>query len=291
MKVDVEAPKYPDLEVGTPTVSDSTPGTGASFTLSATVSNVGDGESPATTLHYYRSTDATITTSDTAEGTDDVGVLAATGTSDQSISLTATTGAYYYGACVDAVADESDTTDNCSASVKVDVQTQAGVTLTVTKKWVPVGGGKETVKAAVLDENGDEVEDALVSWLSSHPDVATVDSNGVVTGISEGKTTIKATRQNSEGSSSTEFEVVKRASRIEITPNPLSFDETGTFATLKATIYDANDNEMSPTFWDWFFGKQGSGDRVRACGYLQVWSNRNVCAVDRGRDDDHNAER
>ena len=30
-------------------------------------------------------------------------------------------GAYYYGACVDAVTDESDTTNNCSASVQVDV--------------------------------------------------------------------------------------------------------------------------------------------------------------------------
>ena len=126
VKVDVEAPKYPDLEVGTPTVSNNAPGIGASFTLSATVSNTGDGESLATTLRYYRSTDATITTSDTAEGTDDVGVLAASGTSAESISLTApaTAGAYYYGACVDAVADESDTTDNCSASVKVDVGVQ-----------------------------------------------------------------------------------------------------------------------------------------------------------------------
>ena len=124
VKVDVEAPKYPDLEVGTPTVSDSAPGTGASFTLSATVSNTGDGESPATTLRYYRSTDATITRADTAVGTDAIGTLLASGTSAESISLTApaTAGTYYYGACVDAVTDESDTTDNCSASVKVDVE-------------------------------------------------------------------------------------------------------------------------------------------------------------------------
>ena len=39
------------------------------FTLSVTVSNTGDGESAATTLRYYRSTDATITTSDTEEST------------------------------------------------------------------------------------------------------------------------------------------------------------------------------------------------------------------------------
>ena len=113
----------PDLVVGMPTVSDSAPETDASFTLSATVSNTGDAAAPATTLRYYRSTDATITTADTAVGTDDVGVLSASGSSAESISLTApaTAGAYYYGACVDAVTDESDATDNCSASVKVDV--------------------------------------------------------------------------------------------------------------------------------------------------------------------------
>ena len=33
----------------------------------------------------------------------------------------AAAGTYYYGACVDAVADESDTTNNCSPSVQVTV--------------------------------------------------------------------------------------------------------------------------------------------------------------------------
>ena len=127
VKVEVEAATYPDLEVGTPTVDDTTPETGASFTLSATVSNTGDGESPATTLRYYRSTDATITTSDTAVGTDDVGVLSASGSSAESISLTApsTAGTYYYGACVDAVTDESDTTNNCSSSVTIAVEEES----------------------------------------------------------------------------------------------------------------------------------------------------------------------
>ena len=57
-------------------------------------------------------------------GTDSIGALAAFGTSDQSIDLTAPSdaGTYYYGACVDTVTDESDTTDNCSASVQVDVE-------------------------------------------------------------------------------------------------------------------------------------------------------------------------
>ena len=169
VKVDVEAPKYPDLEVGTPTVSDTSPETGASFTLSATVSNAGDGGSVATTLRYYRSTDATITTSDTAVGTDAVGALAASGTSAQSISLTApaTAGAYYYGACVDAVTDESDTTDNCSGSVKVDVEAPKYPDLEVGTPTVsdtsPETGASFTLSATVSNA-GDEGSVATTLW-------------------------------------------------------------------------------------------------------------------------------
>ena len=121
--VDVVQPPYPELVVGTPTVSDSSPETGSSFTVSATVSNTGGAESPATTLRYYRSTDATITSSDTSEGTDAVGALTASGTSAESITVTApsTAGTYYYGACVDSVTDEIDTDNNCSGSVAVMV--------------------------------------------------------------------------------------------------------------------------------------------------------------------------
>ena len=113
----------PDLVVDAPTVNDNSPATGATFTLSATVRNAGDGESAATTLQYYRSADATISSSDTEVGTDAVEALAASRSYLGSVDLTApsTAGTYYYGACVDAVTDESDTTNNCSASVTVTV--------------------------------------------------------------------------------------------------------------------------------------------------------------------------
>ena len=128
VQVTVPEPKYPDLMVGTPSVSDNGPAAGTSFTLSATVRNDGEGSSAAATLRYYRSTDATITTSDTEVGTDAVTGLAAAGSSDQSVDLTAPSspGTYYYGACVDTVTDESDTTNNCSSSVTVTVETQQG---------------------------------------------------------------------------------------------------------------------------------------------------------------------
>ena len=101
----VHASSHPDLGVGIPSINDATLYTGNSFTLLVTVTNAGDGASEATTLRYYRSTDTTITSSDTELDADAVGGLAAAGTSDQSVDLTApsTAGAYYYGACVDSV--------------------------------------------------------------------------------------------------------------------------------------------------------------------------------------------
>ena len=114
----------PDLVIQTPSVSDSSPNEGGSFTLSATVRNQGNGLSASTTLRFYRSTDTTISSSDTEVGTDAVNALAAGGTSSSVLTLTApsTAGTYYYGACVDPVSGESATGNNCSDSRAVTVR-------------------------------------------------------------------------------------------------------------------------------------------------------------------------
>ena len=119
----VGAAPAPDLVVDTPTVSESAPSAGASFTLSATVRNQGAARSASTTLRYYQSADPTITSGDTEVGTDSVFGLGASASGDESVSLTAPDmpGTYYYGACVDALSNESDTTNNCSPAVTVTV--------------------------------------------------------------------------------------------------------------------------------------------------------------------------
>ena len=123
--VDPPPQPRPDLVVPGPNVSETSVETGETFWFIATVTNDGDAQSQsaATTVRYLRSTDATITESDTEEGTDEVRALLLNQGYAATIRLTApsTAGTYYYGACVDAVAGESDTTNNCSASVQVDV--------------------------------------------------------------------------------------------------------------------------------------------------------------------------
>ena len=118
----------PDLIVQSPSVSDNNPDVGESFTLRATVHNQGDEEAASTTLRYYRSSDSTISSSDTQVGTDTVSSLNASGTSPESISVTAPTsaGTYYYGACVNSVSGEDNTSNNCSSGVRVTVQSSGG---------------------------------------------------------------------------------------------------------------------------------------------------------------------
>ena len=142
----VETGAGPDLVVESPEVSSNTVVPEASFTLSATVRNQGAGRSDSTTLHYYRSPDSTISTSDTEVGTDFVSRLTGGGSGLESIRLTApvSPGTYYYGACVEPVSGESDTGNNCSA----------GVPLTVTSAPVPdlVVESPEVSTSAVVPE-------------------------------------------------------------------------------------------------------------------------------------------
>ncbi|MXX61763.1 MAG: hypothetical protein F4112_00610 [Holophagales bacterium] len=113
----------PDLVVSRPSVSNSSPSAGGSFTLRTTVRNQGSGRSAATTLRYYRSSNSTISSSGSQVGTDAVSALSASGSSAESISLRApsSAGTYYYGACVDSVSSESNTGNNCSSAVRVTV--------------------------------------------------------------------------------------------------------------------------------------------------------------------------
>ncbi len=199
-----------------------------------------------------------ITTSDTHLGTDAVPALGPRSKSTQSVELTAPTtpGTYYYGACVDEMTNESDTTNNCS-SVQVVVAAQSGtpsVEVSAPKEWAPVGG-TVTYTARVLDSEDREISGYIISWSSSDTSKATVDSSGVVTAVAVGEATITASASATASATvkaSSKMDVVKPVARIELSPSSLSFDTVGEWETVTATLYDADGNEMSPTYWGWY---------------------------------------
>ena len=160
-----------DLVVQSVSVSDSTLTPRQSFTLRATVRNQGTGQSAATTLRYYRSSNRTISTRDTQVGTDAVGALGASRTSAESIRPTAPSaeGTYYYGACVVSVAGESPG-NNCSTGIRVTVEA-GGPDLVVESVSVSdstlTPGQSFTLRATVRNQGTDQSAATRLRWYRS----------------------------------------------------------------------------------------------------------------------------
>ena len=168
--VPVHAKSAPDLELGTLWVGHWQPlplPAGLRFTLSVRVTNAGDGASEATRLRYYRSTDSTITSSDTEQGSESVGALAAAGTSDHVYGMTAPSeaGTYYYGACVDSVTNESDTTDNCSSTLLIVSEPEPDlVVIGIDASDNIVTGGSFQVGVTVTNQGAAQSAETTLRW-------------------------------------------------------------------------------------------------------------------------------
>ena len=152
-----QSPPAPDLVVQPPWVNHSTQKTGQPFRIKVIVRNQGNGEAASTTLRYYRSTEATISAKDSLVGTDAVGRLNASGNSPELIALKApwTVGTYYYGACVDAVIGESDTSNNCSDAVRTEV--------------IPIGTSGRSALVALYNATDGPNWKRNTNWLSNKP--------------------------------------------------------------------------------------------------------------------------
>ena len=164
----------PDLIVQAPSVSAVMLTPGQEFTLNVTVHNQGDEQAAATMLHYYRSNNATITSSDTEVGTDAVDALAASATSAASIELTAPTGVsaevgIYYGACVASVRDESNTDNNCSLAVRI----------TVSGHESPEDDDGSEEEESQEEEESDSSEDVTEDFLIREPSQAVRETFGL----------------------------------------------------------------------------------------------------------------
>ena len=80
-----------------------------------------------------------------------------------------------------------------------DPQVPAVVAVT-TPQTVLVVGGSVTLTANVFDNAGAKINNAAVTWTSLNPNVATVSTSGVVTGVTTGQVTIEAESSGKKGS-------------------------------------------------------------------------------------------
>ena len=167
----------PDL-VATLSASRTTAPRSATITLSALITNAGDGDATASTLRWYLSADNTLdTNTDTEIATNILSSLGAGASIAVPNTITASNafGSYYYFACVDPVTDEVDTADNCSAALEVMVVSTPELTVTLSATSVVGSGSNVTALSAMVSNTGDGVSPATtLRWYrSANPSLET----------------------------------------------------------------------------------------------------------------------
>ena len=163
----------PDLVIESASVNKNPLYSGESFVLRATVANQGTGLSAETTVRFYHSSDATISTTDEQIGQKTVQRLSASSSKQytKSVYSPRSAGTYYYGACVDSVLLESDTGNNCSAAVAVKVLPPGPPDLVVVSPRVsdstPAAGGTFKLTVAVRNEGTGRSEATTLRYYRS----------------------------------------------------------------------------------------------------------------------------
>lgn len=110
-------------------------------------------------------------------------------------------------------------------------------------------GAAATLAAEVRDQMGAVISGAAVTWSSSEPEFATVSSNGTVTGVALGTTTIRATSGGVSGTASVTVQNVPVAS-VSVAPTSASV-QVGATVTLAATARDAAGNVLANRAASW----------------------------------------
>lgn len=119
-----------------------------------------------------------------------------------------------------------------------------------------VAGSSEKLAVVARSANGDPRSDAVITFTSDKPAVATVDAAGLVTGIAPGRVTIKAT---SEGASNTvAVQVVGDAVR-KLKIEPASTEaRTGDVVHFSATAVGAGGSQLKDPAVHWSLSGSGA---------------------------------
>ena len=135
-----------------------------------------------------------------------------------------------------------------SATVTVRAVPVAAVQVTPSTAQTVVGQ-TVTLTATTRDASGNTLTGRIVGWSSSNTAAATVNANGVVTGVSSGTATITAT---SEGVSGTASVTVNSAPAASVTVAPSTATvPVGNSTTLNATVRDGSSNIMVNASVSW----------------------------------------
>jgi uncharacterized protein YjdB len=128
-------------------------------------------------------------------------------------------------------------------------------TVTVSPASASVGaGGTATLQATVKDQNGNAMTGQTVTWSTNNAAAATVNSSGVVTGVTAGSATITALSSGVSGTSAITVTAGPPpppvVTTVTVAPTSASV-VAGATTTLQATVKDQNGNVMTGQTVTW----------------------------------------
>ena len=144
------------------------------------------------------------------------------------------------------------------------VQPVTRLTLSAPEKYIYVGG----TMALSVDYTPENASIQAVTWSSDSEKIATVDENGVVTGVSKGQTTIRARAVDGSKKYATyQVTVRQQPTEIELTSKTDTVN-VGSYMTITAKVLPANANDKSVTWSssDESIAKVNSSGRVTPVG-------------------------
>ena len=145
---------------------------------------------------------------------------------------------------------------DASSTVAITVMQSAGrIVLEPSSATLMSLGETVQLTASVLDDNGQPVSGAVVSWQSSDEGVATVSSQGLVTAVSNGTATITA--RSGSASSTVAVMVMQSAGRIVLEPSSATLMSLGETVQLSASVLDANGQAVEGAAISWSSSDEG----------------------------------
>ena len=130
-------------------------------------------------------------------------------------------------------------------------------------------GDTVRLAATVLDQNGQTMAGASVSWSSGDASVATVDGSGLLTSAGNGGAVITAVSGEAAGSAA--VTVAQRVAQVRVSPDSVTLVALGDMVRLDAEAVDANGHAVASAEFAWSSGDtlvavvDGSG-RVTSAG-------------------------
>ena len=148
------------------------------------------------------------------------------------------------------VARVTATSGSATAGIDVRVMQSAGsIVIAPMEATLMSLGATVQLTATVLDQNGQSVEDAVVTWQSGDEAVATVSAQGLVTAVMNGTARVMAT--SGAATSGIDVTVMQSAGSIVIAPLEATLMSLGATVQLEATVLDGNGQPVAGAVVTW----------------------------------------